>query len=66
MKEPDLKERIDRIEKLLLDLALHKHRCQYVYIEDLKRALIRRGIYNEKDLRLKAMKIKWKPKKVKK
>jgi len=47
------------MEKLLLDLALHKHRCQYIYIEDLKKALIRRGIYNEKAVRLKAMNIKW-------
>jgi len=53
-KEPNLKERIDRMEKLLLDLALHKHRCQYIYIEDLRKALIRQDIYTEKEVKLKA------------
>lgn len=45
-----LEQRIERLEKVLFDIALHKNRCKYIYQIDLKEALIRRKIYNEKEI----------------
>ena len=54
-------ERIDRLEKVLFDIALHKNRCKYIYQNDLQKALIRRKVYDEKLIKKTAMntKLEW-------
>lgn len=36
-----LETRVRKIEAVLYDVATHKNRCKYVYIEDIKKALER-------------------------
>jgi len=40
-----LKKEIIAIEKVLFDLTLYPNRCKYIYVVDLKEALIRRKVY---------------------
>lgn len=61
MKEKKLEKRIGRLEKLLRDLVLRNDRCKYIYQVDLRAALIKRKIYNEKELR----RVPWATKKIK-
>ena len=43
-----LKMRVEKLENVLIELALHPNRCKYIYVNDLKKALLNKRIVKEK------------------
>lgn len=43
-----LEKRVERLENILIELGLHKNRCKYIYVEDIKQAMLRRRLIKEK------------------
>ena len=52
-----LERRIERLENVLIELVLHKNRCKYIYLTDLKQAMINRKLIKEKTRFVKIEKI---------
>ena len=43
-----LERRVECLENVLIELALHKDRCKYVYQSDLKEVLLKRRLLKER------------------
>ena len=43
-----LERRIERLENILIELALYKNRCKYIYLVDLKRVMLKKRLIKEK------------------
>lgn len=43
----NLVKRIDRLERILVDLAFYKGKCNYIYLSDLRKALMSEGLILE-------------------
>lgn len=47
-KFSNLETRVEKLENVLIEIALQKNRCKYIYQTDLKEAMLRRRIIKEK------------------
>ncbi len=43
-----LEKRVERLENILIELALYPNRCKYIYVVDLKKALVNKRLVKEK------------------
>jgi len=43
-----LERRVERLENILIELALYKNRCKYIYLVDLKRVMLKKKLIKEK------------------
>ncbi len=43
-KIKELEEKVSRLESILFNLATHKNRCKYIYIQDLLDTMERHGL----------------------
>ena len=43
----NLVKRIDRLERILIDLAYFKGKCKYIYLSDLRKALKKEGLISD-------------------
>lgn len=47
-KFSSLEKRVEKLENILIELALHPNRCKYIYAADLKKALLNKRLVKEK------------------
>jgi len=47
-KFSSLEKRVERLENILIELALHPNRCKYIYAADLKTILLNKRLVKEK------------------
>ena len=43
-----MKMRVERLENILIEVALHKNRCKYICVSDLKKVLLNKRLVREK------------------
>ena len=43
-----LEKKVEKLENILIELALYKNRCKYIYQADLKKALLNKRLLKEK------------------
>ena len=43
-----LEKKVEKLENILIEIALQKDRCKYIYQADLKKALLNKRLLKEK------------------